>query len=95
MLRALSEYHLGGIRSNIPLFRAILKDPAFRAGDLHTGYLDALLKSGIDFEVKPEEGLSEIAALVAARQKPAADTPKQPRGATSAWLAAGREEMMR
>src|SRR6202020_2229087 len=29
MLRALSEYHGGGIKSNIELFRAILNDPAF------------------------------------------------------------------
>ena len=44
MLRALGEYYVGGIRTNIPLFSVILHDPAFRAGDLHTGYLDALLK---------------------------------------------------
>ena len=34
MLRALGEYYVGGIRTNIPLFEAILNDPAFRAGDL-------------------------------------------------------------
>ncbi len=46
MLRALNEYHVGGIKSNIGLFRAILNDPAFRAGDLHTGYLDAASENG-------------------------------------------------
>ena len=45
----LSEYHVGGIKTNIPLFQVILRDPAFRRGDLHTGYLDELLKSGYRF----------------------------------------------
>src|SRR5882724_1477668 len=89
MLRALGEYHIGGIRSNIPLFRAILNDPAFRAGDLHTGYLDELLKSPLEPETN---GLESIAALVAARQKPPATAPP---AARSEWLSAGRAELLR
>src|SRR6516225_827507 len=41
--RALYEYFVGGIKTNISLFRRILKDPDFRAGKLDTGYLDRLL----------------------------------------------------
>ena len=93
MLRALGEYHVGGIRSNVPLFRAILNDPAFRAGNLHTGYLDALLKSGIDFSVAPEAALSEIAGMIAARVKPAAAAVSS--NTKSAWLSAGREDLLR
>ncbi|MDE3195829.1 MAG: acetyl-CoA carboxylase biotin carboxylase subunit, partial [Acidobacteriota bacterium] len=93
MLRALGEYHVGGIRSNIPLFRASLNDTAFRAGELHTGYLDALLKSGIDFDVKPEEGLAAIAALIAAGRKPAAPAAPASNG-KSGWLTAGREGLL-
>ena len=94
MLRALGEYHVGGIRSNIPLFRAILNDRAFRQGDLHTGYLDALLKSGIDFHVTPEAGLADIAEIVASRQKPAAPVAVSASG-KSAWLSAGRKDLLR
>ena len=93
MLRALGEYHVGGIRSNVPLFRAILNDPAFRAGNLHTGYLDALLKSGIDFSVAPEAALSEIAGMIAARVKPGAAAVSS--NTKSAWLSAGREDVLR
>ena len=32
LLRALYEYFVGGIKTNISLFRRILKDPEFRAG---------------------------------------------------------------
>ncbi len=41
--RALTEYFVGGIKTNLPLFRRILKDPEFRAAKLDTGYLDRLL----------------------------------------------------
>ena len=45
MLRALDEYAIGGIRSNVALFRRILSDPQFQAADIDTGYLDRLLAS--------------------------------------------------
>ncbi|MGB9031104.1 MAG: acetyl-CoA carboxylase biotin carboxylase subunit, partial [Acidobacteriaceae bacterium] len=41
--RALDEYVIGGIRTNLGLFRRILSDPDFRAARLDTGYLDRLL----------------------------------------------------
>ena len=43
LLRALYEYFVGGITTNTSLFRRILKDPDFRAGNLDTGFLDRLL----------------------------------------------------
>jgi acetyl-CoA carboxylase biotin carboxylase subunit len=69
MLRALGEYHVGGIKTSIPLFRKILNDPAFRAGDLHTGYLDKLLTT-LDWTPKPNPELAAIAAQVAVKPKP-------------------------
>ena len=41
--RALTEYFVGGIKTNVSLFLRILKDPDFRAARLDTGYLDRLL----------------------------------------------------
>jgi len=43
LLRALDEYVIGGIRSNLNLFRRILQDEAFRMAAIDTGYLDRLL----------------------------------------------------
>jgi acetyl-CoA carboxylase biotin carboxylase subunit len=43
MLRALDEYVIGGIRTNLGLFRRILSEPGFRAAHIDTGYLDRLL----------------------------------------------------
>jgi acetyl-CoA carboxylase biotin carboxylase subunit len=44
LTRALNEYFVGGIKTNISLFRRVLHDPDFRAAKLDTGFLDRLLK---------------------------------------------------
>src|SRR5271169_179331 len=43
LLRALDEYVIGGIRTNLSFFRRILSDDAFSAARIDTGYLDRLL----------------------------------------------------
>ena len=96
MLRALGEYHIGGIMSNLPLFPVILNDPAFRAGDLHTAYLDQLLAAGIDFASPVAEEILRVAAAVAlaSHARTNRDTSavaQEP----SRWLAAGRARLHR
>src|SRR5205807_1846008 len=41
--RALQEYFIGGIKSNLSLFERILRDPEFLEGRVDTGFLDRLL----------------------------------------------------
>ncbi|MGC2696780.1 MAG: acetyl-CoA carboxylase biotin carboxylase subunit [Candidatus Angelobacter sp.] len=65
MRRALDEYFVGGIKTNLSLFHRILDDPEFAAARIDTGFLDRLLAA------KPElaaatNGLAEIAAISAA-----------------------------
>ena len=43
MSRAVREYHVGGIRTNLDFFRRILADPQFREGRLDTGFIDRFL----------------------------------------------------
>ncbi|MBZ5641003.1 MAG: acetyl-CoA carboxylase biotin carboxylase subunit [Acidobacteriia bacterium] len=40
MARALDEYRIDGLETSINLHRKIMAHPAFRAGDLHTGFLE-------------------------------------------------------
>jgi len=95
ILRALGEYHIGGIRTNIPLFDVILRDAAFRAGDLHTGYLDELLKRPGLLDQQPAPELAAIAAAaVAAHTKPSA-VQTVPSRTASGWLSGGREDTLR
>jgi acetyl-CoA carboxylase biotin carboxylase subunit len=61
--RALNEYFVGGIKTNISLFRRILREENFLAARLDTGFLDRMLK-------RPEEKTSdansaEVAAIAA------------------------------
>jgi acetyl-CoA carboxylase biotin carboxylase subunit len=63
LTRALNEYFVGGIKTNISLFRRILSDPDFRAARLDTGFLDRMLKRKQDAPV--DENAAEVAAIAA------------------------------
>jgi len=96
MLRALDEYVVGGIRTNVGLFRRILVDPEFRAGRIDTGYLERLLagQAGAAERVVPDEVVAIAAALFSAagrqeRRKAMVEA------ATSRWCDAGRREGLR
>jgi acetyl-CoA carboxylase, biotin carboxylase subunit len=63
LTRALGEYFVGGIKTNISLFRRILRDEDFCAAKLDTGFLDRLLKRS---ENKPVDSrAAEVAAIAA------------------------------
>ena len=96
MLRALSEYTVGGIKTNIGLFRRILLDPDFRAARIDTGYLERMLAAAPPPE--PEPIPEEVVALAAALFS--ASTPREavhdPSAAPeSRWGTAGRREGLR
>ena len=40
MERALEEFIIEGIKTTIPFHKKLMKDPDFRAGNFHTGFLD-------------------------------------------------------
>jgi acetyl/propionyl-CoA carboxylase alpha subunit len=85
---------VSGIKTNVPLLRLILNEPAFRRGEVHTGYLDDLLKTPFDWNPPPPSGLAGIAALVASKQVRPQGAMSEAAG-KSPWLAAGREELLR
>jgi acetyl-CoA carboxylase biotin carboxylase subunit len=98
LIRALNEYFVGGIKTNMSLFRRILNDPDFQAGRLDTGYLDRLLKDKPK-DVSDGKGaeLAAIAAGVFAILDPAISTngsggSQSDALASSAWKRAGRAE---
>ncbi|MGC8549727.1 MAG: acetyl-CoA carboxylase biotin carboxylase subunit [Acidobacteriaceae bacterium] len=99
LLRALDEYVIGGIRSNLGLFRRILQDEDFQRAAIDTGYLDRLLRSATVNEREREPAVKLAAALGAAvlETKRTVST----NGATSggpaerAWKLTARREAMR
>ena len=102
--RALYEYFVGGIKTNISLFRRILSNPDFRAGKLDTGFLDRLLANpGAAIEDERQEGKAKIAAIAAglfAVLEPSSASVStngsgRPSGSPSRWKTSGRAESMR
>jgi acetyl-CoA carboxylase biotin carboxylase subunit len=96
MLRALEEYVIGGIKTNIGLFRRILSDGDFRAARIDTGYLERLLAAGpapVD-ETVPENVVAIAAALLAVSAK-RETVPVGDGAAESRWAEAGRREGLR
>src|SRR5258706_7794416 len=63
LTRALSEYFVGGIKTNISLFRRIVRDADFRAAKLDTGFLDRMAQRAEDKPV--DSSASEVAAIAA------------------------------
>jgi acetyl-CoA carboxylase, biotin carboxylase subunit len=69
LTRALGEYFVGGIKTNISLFQRILRDADFRAAKLDTGFLDRMIKRPKDNdndEGKPSDSRADEAAAIAA-----------------------------
>jgi acetyl-CoA carboxylase biotin carboxylase subunit len=96
MLRALDEYVVGGIKTNIGLFRRILLDEDFRAARINTGYLERLLEtvSPHTSETVPEDIAALAAALFHAAGK-GISVPQPDASAESRWAVAGRREGLR
>jgi len=103
MRRALDEYFIGGIKSNLPLFRPILEHPDFAAARIDTGFLDRLLAAKAHLSPS-NNGLTPIAAISAALFAATASQKNGQNGAKagphkdaelSAWKRAGRMEGLR
>jgi acetyl-CoA carboxylase biotin carboxylase subunit len=101
--RALDEYTITGIRTNAGLFRRILEEPEFLRGEIHTRWLDELLRRPRATSSSPQPSAvddSEVAAAIAAAvwqanqsvaQAPAASSDRE---SASRWKLEGRREQL-
>ena len=93
--RAIGEYHIGGIKTNLPLFQRIFSDPEFALGKTDTGYLDRLPHSELPGGDKHEE-IAAIAAAIFASTAPANNgNSAPPASGASNWKRLGRTESLR
>ena len=92
MDRALRHYKLLGIKNNIPFLLAIIKDPSFRRGDLHTGFLEE--HRGLFHEQAMADGhIAAIAVAALEQRKGSSPTDEGTPASTArgdAWKLAGR-----
>ncbi len=97
MMRACGEYTVLGIRSNLAFFRDILRDPEFRAGALHTGFIAEFFARRNAHSVP--DGVAAVAAAAAEawtvdnRSQTLAQV-KNGNG-SSPWVQVGRAEALR
>ena len=104
--RALDEYTITGIRTNAGLFRRILEEPEFLRGEIHTRWLDELLRrphaaSSISLEDQAavSNEAQEAAAVAAAVWQTKQSTAQGPAAAlggesSSRWKLEGRREQL-
>jgi acetyl-CoA carboxylase biotin carboxylase subunit len=88
MRRAVSEYRVLGITTNLQLFRDIMLDEKWKAGDLDTGFLERFM----DGYAPGEGGAREIAVMAAkAAVRPAPVVAVE----GGVWLASARRGLLR
>ena len=106
--RALDEYTITGIRTNAGLFRRILTEPEFLRGEIHTRWLDELLRrpraaaasSSSDSNREGNPGRAHEAAAIAAAIWQAKQSAAQGAEASSAdenssrWKMEGRRQLL-
>jgi acetyl-CoA carboxylase biotin carboxylase subunit len=94
MSRALDEYHVAGIRTNLGFFRRVLQDSVFREGRLDTGFIEAFLSRADGKTVRPTTELRGVVALVAALHS-REQLYEQAEACSRRWRSEGREQLLR
>jgi acetyl-CoA carboxylase biotin carboxylase subunit len=103
--RALEEYYLSGIKTNVGLFQRILAEPEFLRGEFHTRWLDELLRrsskrGGQAATQGRASGQAEDAAALAAalwhvsKNGSGGDSARPSQEAESGWKVEGRREQV-
>jgi acetyl-CoA carboxylase biotin carboxylase subunit len=95
MQRALQEFTVVGIQTNIPFHLQLLDDARFLEGRFHTGFLDQEFTMGMgDGQDEEQVALLAAALLCHLKKRQPASAALVP-GDSSRWRAAGRTQNMR
>ena len=95
MQRALHEYSISGVETNLAFFRELLGDAEFRAGRLHTGFIaDYLARRGSAPSPSKETQVA-MALSAAAHFRNGQLATRHEKPETSLWLADGRGSLLR
>jgi acetyl-CoA carboxylase biotin carboxylase subunit len=104
MRRALREYRIAGIQTNIPFHLRVMQSLDFQRGRLNTKFVDRLLANGAGEPQADDEQLENVAAMAAAlvvdrklSAGSAATNGYTPHAAAdgSAWRLTGRKQGLR
>ncbi len=97
--RALDEYIVGGIQTNLPFFRRLVARPEFAAGELDTELIDRLLRERAtepeESRPLPEATATAAAVAVALEEAATSHNGARPPAPASRWKHAARQEGLR
>jgi acetyl-CoA carboxylase biotin carboxylase subunit len=94
--RALAEYAVAGIKTTLPFFRELLRDPDFRRGAFDTGFLERMQAAKAPARERPWEAAVVAAAVDAfERRRHARPASTADGGAGTAWRERGWRDAMR
>jgi acetyl-CoA carboxylase, biotin carboxylase subunit len=97
--RALQEYSIGGIKTNLSLFRRILAQPEFLSGSVNTGLLGRMSDDASKDSGSEQQQIAVIAAgvfsMLSSKSNSAATTSAGDSVASSSWKKTARTEALR
>jgi acetyl-CoA carboxylase biotin carboxylase subunit len=96
MKRALSEYVITGVTTNIPFHLQLLDDPRFLNGEVDTGFLDREFKMEEPAERGDDEMVALLMAAVMSHERRARNgaQPAVIVGPANGWREAGRDRLL-
>ena len=94
MLRAIAEYRLSGITTNLPLFGQIMTDERWVSGHLDTGFLDDPARLPQPPGGEPESLIAAILAAAQSDHRPTA-TASNAAPVPSLWRSRGQRDLVR
>jgi acetyl-CoA carboxylase, biotin carboxylase subunit len=88
--RAVSEYHISGITTNLSLFPRVMRNSSFRAGEFDTGFLERLTPERAERELEQPALVAAIVAGAAHQQNSAPRTREAAVAPFSRWRMIGQ-----
>jgi acetyl-CoA carboxylase biotin carboxylase subunit len=93
MRRALAEYEIGGIKTTLPFFRAVMEDEEFIEGRIDTGFIPRFNERAKEREF--DQAVNDVSIIAAALSYAGESTSEQPAQTTngakpSRWVMSGR-----
>ena len=94
LARALDEYYIGGIKTNLSFFQRLVDSAEFRSGEIDTGFLDRWTAPPQKSQPEPERAAALAAALETLKSSSSAPN-RHRQGADSPWKIEGRRSLLR
>ena len=94
MRRALDEYHVGGIKTNLAFHRLVMQNPAFLAGQYDTGFI-AEHKASLTPSPPTDEQIRQAAIAAAAHAASQSVEPSAGNNVNNSTISAWRQESLK